>query len=90
MFVHNVNPGIDIDYATGNSSITPGYEPEEPDTTDYIYVLNTSSKKIHLPDCSSVTTMSEKNKGYSNEDIETLKGKGYTCCGSCHPENHQP
>ena len=37
------------------------------------YVLNTRSKKIHLPDCASVDKMKEKNKAYSNETIEELE-----------------
>ena len=34
------------------------------------YVLNTRSKKIHLPDCASVDKMKEKNKAYSSETIQ--------------------
>ena len=90
VFIHNVNPGINIDYATGKTSLVPGYEPEEPDVENYVFVLNTSSKKIHMPDCSSVTTMSDKNKGYTDKTYEELVAEGYAGCKICHPENHQP
>lgn len=49
------------------------------------WVLNTSSKKIHTPDCSSVATISEQNKALSSESIESLSEEGYTPCGSCKP-----
>ena len=50
------------------------------------YVLNTRSKKIHLPDCASVEKMKDKNKAYSNETIEELESQGYSPCGNCHPD----
>ena len=50
------------------------------------YVLNTQSKKIHLPDCASVDKMKEKNKAYSSETIEELESQGYTPCGNCRPD----
>ncbi|MDY2834177.1 MAG: hypothetical protein SOW46_03085 [Candidatus Aphodomonas sp.] len=50
------------------------------------YVLNTRSKKIHLPDCASVDKMKEKNKAYSSETIEELESQGYTPCGNCRPD----
>lgn len=50
------------------------------------YVLNTRSKKIHLPDCASVDKMKEKNKAYSSETIEELESQGYTPCWNCRPD----
>lgn len=50
------------------------------------YVLNTRSKKIHLPDCASVEKMKDKNKAYSSETIEELEAQGYSPCGNCHPD----
>jgi len=52
------------------------------------YVLNTRSKKIHLPDCSSVKQMKDKNKAYSSETVEELEAKGYSPCGNCRPDLH--
>ncbi len=53
---------------------------------EYKYILNTNSKLIHLPDCDSVKKMSEKNKEYTNRDIESLKESGYRPCHNCNPE----
>lgn len=50
------------------------------------YVLNTRSKKIHLPDCASVEQMKEKNKAHSSETIAELEAQGYSPCGNCRPD----
>ena len=61
--------------------------PEEPDNTEYEYVLNTNTKKIHYPDCSSVSRMSEKNKAfYTGPIADLINNQGYTPCGTCHPQ----
>ena len=53
--------------------------------TESKWVLNTSSKKIHCPDCSSVATIGNKNKSESNKSIAELTAEGYTPCGICDP-----
>lgn len=52
----------------------------------YTYVLNTSSKKIHMPNCSAVSSMADSNKEYTSESVSELEKKGYTPCGICDPE----
>mgnify|MGYP003290286250 CR=1 FL=1 len=49
------------------------------------YVLNTSSMKFHLPSCSSVDNMSEKNKEVSQKSRDILLTEGYSPCGYCNP-----
>ncbi len=48
------------------------------------YVLNNGTKRIHLPDCSSVAKILDKNLGYTNNFNEMLN-KGYKPCGICNP-----
>ena len=56
------------------------------ETAKSTYILNTASKKIHLPGCGSVKKIKDENKeGYSGS-ISDLEAQGYTCCGSCKPE----
>lgn len=55
------------------------------DTTEVTYILNTDSKKIHYPDCSSVERMSEKNKKESNLSRDELISDEYDPCGICKP-----
>ena len=49
------------------------------------YVLNTSSKKFHYPSCSSVETISEKNREDYSGTRSDLIEKGYSPCGRCEP-----
>lgn len=49
------------------------------------YVLNTSSKKFHLPGCSSVDRMAEKNKQAYTGTRDDLLSQGYDPCGNCNP-----
>ena len=84
VYAYNVQPGIDIDYATGESRLSDGeWETQAPTEKDY--VLNTKTKKFHNPWCGSVADMSEANKeefhGFRSELIE----EGYAPCGSCNP-----
>ena len=53
----------------------------------YTYVLNENSKKIHKPDCSSVSKIAKDNKTETNRSYEELISEGYEPCGICHPEN---
>ncbi len=52
-------------------------------TTEYI--LNTSTKKIHYPDCNSVKQMKDKNKKSTNQSRDSLISQGYSPCGNCRP-----
>lgn len=54
-------------------------------TSEYKWVLNKKSKKIHYPSCGSLNNTKDENKEYSNESIVNLEKSGYTCCKSCNP-----
>ena len=89
VYCYNNQPGVKLDYATGDSVAFD----DDPalnygkDTTDEKcdYVLNTNSKKIHLPDCSSAKSMSDKNREEYFGTKEEFLNKGYTECGQCNP-----
>lgn len=80
VYCYNVQPGVEIDYATGESRLAPQSETSE---TEQNYVLNTNSKKIHLPTCSSVSSISDKNKKEYFGILSDLLNGGYTKCGAC-------
>ena len=50
---------------------------------DCDYILNIHTKKIHLPDCSSVKSMDEDNMAFYKGDEDSLLSQGYTPCGNC-------
>lgn len=49
------------------------------------YALNTSSKKFHLPHCSSVSNIKKSNLEMYNGFRSDLIEQGYAPCGSCNP-----
>ena len=49
------------------------------------YILNTSSKKIHLPSCSVLSKTNEKNKENTSKSKEELESEGYSACKVCNP-----
>jgi len=82
VYVYNAQPGVVIDYATGESWL----EGETPaDGAAFTYILNTRSKRFHDPGCSGVTSMSEANKETFTGGRDELIAMGYSPCGQCQP-----
>lgn len=54
-------------------------------TNESSYVLNTNTKKFHIPTCSSVSEMKEKNKQYVSKSREDIISDGYKPCKKCNP-----
>lgn len=93
VYCYNIQPGITIDYTTGDSwadNTASKSVSIEPDTTESItdnhYVLNTNSLKIHTPDCSSVAKIADYNKKDYYGEMSALLSDGYTACKQCNPE----
>lgn len=85
VFCHNVQPGVSIDYETGESWRTNQPEPDTSDSQKMNYVLNTSSKKFHLPGCRSINLMADHNKQNFTGTKDELTSQGYDPCGNCNP-----
>lgn len=83
VYCYNVQPGVEIDYTTGDSWLSDA-EPTETQTGQ-TYILNTSSKKFHLPTCSSAENLKEENKETYTGARQELIDQGYTPCGRCNP-----
>lgn len=47
------------------------------------YVLNTNTKKIHHPSCSSVAQIKPKNYQETESTVEELESQGYVKCKKC-------
>lgn len=86
VYCYNVQPGIGIDYATGESwlegEVAGGSSDESVTGT---YILNTNSMKFHSPSCSSIGQMSEKNKQEYTGSRDDLISQGYEPCKRCNP-----
>ena len=88
VFAYNVQPGIIIDYKTGDSVLSGEELPEAPayEQGETLYVLNVSSKRVHRPECSGVADMAEHNKQETYELLSSLLSRGFKTCGTCNPE----
>lgn len=89
IFCYNVQPGIGIDYATGDSWVDDGNTVVENTGTDNAeqteFVINTNTGKFHKHDCKSVKKMKAKNKEEFSGSRDELIAEGYEPCGSCRP-----
>lgn len=96
VYFYNAQPGVTIDYATGESRLSTDPVPDKDknegsteapatDENEETYVLNTSSKKFHKPTCSYASSMSEENREEYTGLRQDLVDAGYTPCGSCKP-----
>ena len=54
------------------------------------YVLNTNSMKFHLPNCSSVSNMSSRNRLDTTMSYGEVIAAGYVPCKNCHPDRVAP
>lgn len=84
VYVYNNQPGVEIDYRTGESRAAGAESTAEP-AQDETYILNVRSKKFHRPDCASVDSMREENRETFHGSREALIEQGYAPCGSCNP-----
>lgn len=87
VYCYNVQPGIKIDYKTGDSSrlkesIIKEYKASEDNMT---YILNVNTHKFHKPTCSSVKKMKDSNKIETKDSRDVLLQRGYLPCKNCNP-----
>ena len=87
VYVYNVQPGVVIDYATGESwqEDAPAPTTDTAAPVEGRYVLNTNSMRFHLPDCSGVESMKPENRLDYTGSREALLDEGYVPCGQCSP-----
>ncbi len=114
VFAYNAQPGVKINYATGESELESGSvntqpkpQPEKPampvapskptentpapepqqnaPQSQCDYVLNTNTKKFHLPSCSSADDIKATNRQEYSGNRDDLIAQGYVPCKRCDP-----
>ena len=101
VFAYNAQPGITIDYKTGQSALKgEAINPDNNESTELpedenesganqeqtrTYVLNTSTKKFHYESCRHASSIAEKNKENRTTTRSELIASGYSPCGTCKP-----
>lgn len=88
VYVYNMQPGIEIDYKTGDSKRTDSQtdDSENEATKGNNYIINISSRKFHHETCSIIKDMYEKNKLEFSGDRQELIDRGYEPCKRCNPQ----
>ena len=64
-------------------AVEPAEETPAAEPAFDVYILNTSSKKIHCPTCSSVGEIKPENRAQT-ADPEAALAEGYVWCKRCH------
>ncbi len=100
VFCYNVQPGVTIDYANGDSALSESNTteaeesafsesasaaPVEEDPIEQTYILNTNTHKFHYPSCSGVDDIKDSNKETYTGLRDDLIAQGYEPCGQCKP-----
>ena len=84
VYAYNNQPDIEIDYTTGESRWAPTGSTQSGETAA-AYVLNTSSRKFHLPSCGGVGDIKESNRRDFTGTRDEIIAAGYEPCGRCKP-----
>ena len=97
VFVYNVQPGIEIDYATGDNWPAPkenaaardgeeeGTLQEEGAQEARDYVVNTNTMRFHDPSCPSAAEIAPGNREELHATRDELIAQGFEPCGVCRP-----
>ena len=83
VYVYNVQPGVEIDYATGESRLAAAIS--EADEITAVYVVNTASGKFHSADCGQAQSIKPENQ----ETFDTTRSQmivwNFAPAGCCNP-----
>ena len=91
VYCFNAQPGIAIDYATGDSHQDDSIVADSSKSTTaaeanvQTYVLNTNTKKFHKESCNSARSMDASNKKIYTGSRQEIIDMGYEACGVCKP-----
>lgn len=95
VFARNIQPGVWIDYKTGDSHLLSGnvdyvIDPEKmvPDYTkgDKTYIVNRNTHKFHEESCEYAISMKAENREEYNGSINWLYDNGFEACKKCIQE----
>lgn len=84
IYCYNVQPGIIIDYQTGDSEPETSVSHAD-DSTKQTFIININTKKFHTQKCPHAEDISDDNKRAYIGYRESLINNGFTPCGSCKP-----
>ena len=71
--------------STSSEGNSPEADQDDEPLGEITYVLNTSSKKFHKPNCVHAKNLSSTNRLDTDESRDEIIAKGYSPCGTCKP-----
>lgn len=80
-----VSDGSQITWNFPDGHSAAAQNPGKQKTQEKLYILNTNTKKFHLPDCSSADQIQDKNRREFTGARDELTAQGYTPCRQCNP-----
>lgn len=92
VFIYNVQRGVIIDYYSGDNNIDTRYASPSDFERAPTYVLNTNSKKYHLPECHYAKSTKEEYIEYYTGglyEFESVYASQYSPCLSCNPHKNK-
>lgn len=85
VYCYNNQPGISIDYTTGESKAQKTTDNYDDGSEIGTYIINIKTKKFHTTDCSSVSKIKDENKKKYTGKRSNLINNSYEPCGQCKP-----
>lgn len=89
VYMFNKQPGVTIDYRTGenwaNDSDTPAVDDEDVTIENATYILNTGSMKFHEIGASCAPDPDSANYRLTDQTRDEVVDAGYNPCGICKP-----
>ena len=85
VYVYNNQPGIVIDYATGDSRRAGDTSKKSDSSKEQTFVVNTNTHRFHNPSCSSAKDTKASNKETLRCPRQELIDHGYEPCQRCRP-----
>ncbi len=85
VYAYNNQPGVQIDYASGVSSLDAEDLLVTTSPAETGYIINTKSKKFHLSTCGQGESTKKENKEHYSGSRDDLIAEGYTPAGCCDP-----
>ena len=83
VFCSNMQPYIEIDYATGESWPSDSVKANA-EEIQYDYIININTGKFHYPACKFVNDIAVHNRKGFYGDSHELEALGYSSCKNCH------
>lgn len=83
VYVYNVQPGVEIDYLTGESWLAEPVAADGEETE--IYIVNTSSGKFHQEDCAQSQSIKPENRQELEGTYSQMIAWSFEPAGCCNP-----